>query len=297
MRQIKLYFLFCILLVVSTLGCDQIAEIKDRFQKPKKEASSSNSSKPMSSNTLARVGSWSISSEDFKVRLEALKEVVPDYDINDLQAKRAVLDELVNQQLFVLEAEKSGLAYDKDIVAAVDEFRRTLIVREAARKITEKISVSDEEARDFYETNKEQIIEPLQLRVREMVLDSQIKASEVHLEVLRGSDFAELARQNSKSASAENGGDLGFIEEVPFPQMANELLALEQGEVSGVFKGPDGFYIVKLEEKNGGEQIPYEKVENDIRTRLILDKQQQVILDYLKELEQKFKIEINEALL
>ena len=65
--------------------------------------------------------------KEFEERLAALKEVVPEYDITDKEARRLVLDELVNQQMLVLGAEKTGLARQSDIRAAVDEFRRTLI--------------------------------------------------------------------------------------------------------------------------------------------------------------------------
>ena len=79
--------------------------------------------------------------------------------------------------------------------------------------------------------------------------------------------------------------------------MVNELLKLKQGEVSGVFKGPEGFYIVKVEEIKGGAQIPYEEIKEDIIRNRTLIKQQQIILDYIEKLEKEIKVEINEGLL
>ena len=57
--------------------------------------------------------------------------------------------------MLVLGAEQTELAHQKDIRAAVDEFRRTLIVREVARQLTENITISEEEARIFYGENED----------------------------------------------------------------------------------------------------------------------------------------------
>ena len=79
--------------------------------------------------------------------------------------------------------------------------------------------------------------------------------------------------------------------------MAQAILPLDVGKVSNVFKGPEGFYIVKLEEKKGGDQIPFEEIKGEIVQKLTFDKQQQIILDHVKELEGKIKVEANYDLL
>ena len=89
--------------------------------------------KAPTANVLARVGNWTITVEEFNERLNALKEAVPDFDTTSMDAKKLVLETLVRQQLLVSEAEKVGLANQKDIEAAVEEFRRTLIVQEIVK--------------------------------------------------------------------------------------------------------------------------------------------------------------------
>jgi len=307
--RFKLLALF-ILLALSSLGCDQISAIKDYFSKPKAATVKKNipakpapqeefneASGPMPANAIVRIGKWTLDREDFQERLEALKEVVPDYDINDQGAKGLILEEIVRQQLLVLDAERSGLAQDKDIQAAVDEFRRTLIVREVARKLTEDIEVTEEDAREFYDANIETLIEPPQLRVSEIVVETQDLAKELLIELLKDADFAEIAKEHSISQSAQSGGDLGFINEIPFPQMGSALLSLEEGDLSSVFKGPDGYYIIKLDEKSGGEPLDFDTIKEEIIARQLLGKQQEAIMEHLNTLSEEFKVEVNEDLL
>ena len=306
--------IFCaaLILVMAAPGCDLITSVKEYFHEPsdppasqpaltQKKTSVQAQAKPalasMKVNTLARVGSWSITIDEFEERLEALKEVVPEYDITDPEARRLVLDELVNQQVLVLGAEEKGLTRQKDIQAAVEEFRRTLIVREVARQLTEGIEMSDMEARAFYEENREAMVGPAQWHVREVVVASKDEATTVLTEILKGADFAEMAKQYSTGTTASQGGDLGFITQEPFPQMGSILLPLEEGDVSGVFKGPEGYYIVKLEEKKGGEAISFEEIKEDIVQSQTLLAQQRVILEHLESLKAKTNIEINEQLL
>jgi parvulin-like peptidyl-prolyl isomerase len=116
-------------------------------------------------------------------------------------------------------------------------------------------------------------------------------------DVLNGAEFAETAKTRSTGKTAVSGGDLGFITQEPFPQMGEALLPLEVGGISDVFKGPDGFYIVKLEEKKAGAQLTFEEIKEDIIQGQTVLKQQQAILDHLDRLKAKIKIETNERLI
>lgn len=265
--------------------------------KPQPVAAKPAEPKPLAANEIARVGDWRLTVDEFNQRLDALREVMPDLDVRNPEAKKLILDELVRQQLLVTYAEEAGISKDKDIAAAIEEFRRTLLVREVALRLTENVKVSDAEAREFYEQRKDQILEPTEYHVREIVIKDKVKANEVLVDVLKGTDFAELARNNSESATAKNGGDLGYITQEPFPEMAEQILALEVGESSNVFKGPDGFYIIKLEDTRGGGSIPFEDIKQDIVSSQMLLKQQEVILEQIEKIKEKTPVEVRVELL
>lgn len=316
-RNVCVFFVG-VFLLVSLQGCDQITTLKEYFlsstkkgttpstlpeqkaargdalrRSAKKEATQP----PLSPNVLARVGSWTITVEEFKERLNALKEVVPEYTPGDIEQDKLILQELINQQLLVQEAERLGLGENKDIKEAVEEFRRTLLVQELARKTVEEIEVTDEEINEFYEINKSDFVEPAQWRVREIIANTEEEAKEILIELYKGADFAETAKLKSQGPTASQGGALGEISVFDFPKQGDIVAALEKGDISRVFKGPKGFYIVKLEDKKGGEQKELEEIKDDIKAGLTMLKQQQVVVDYLRELEGKAEIDINEKLL
>lgn len=312
-KPLKL-ILLCFFVAAVSVRCDLINSAKEYFQDGKNEKVSApkdaaapsvetpaNTPAPQqgstSANTLARVGNWTLSLDEFNERLNALKEAVPDFDTTSMDAKKLVLETLVRQQLLVSEAEKVGLANQKDIQAAVEEFKRTLIVQEVVKNIVRDIKVSDEEAKAFYEEQKNVLVEPIQWHLRSIVVASQEKSNELAAQLLQGADFVETAKQNSIADNAAQGGDMGFIAETPFPEMQNAIASLNPGQISGVFQGPQGFYIVKLEEKKGGTPIPFEEIKNDIIENQLMLKQQQAILDYVEKLKNETKVEVKEELL
>ena len=311
------FSILCLFVALVSVRCDLINSAKEYFQgsgngkpaaqeqisvpatppAPSAVDSKQPEQKAPAANVLARVGSWTITVEEFNERLNALKEAVPDFDTTSMDAKKLVLETLVRQQLLVSEAENAGLANQKDIEAAVEEFRRTLIVQEIVKNLVKDIKVSDEEAGAFYEAQKAVLVTPAQWHVRSIVVDSQLRANEVSTQILQGVDFAEAAKQNSIGDNAAQGGDLGFIAEAPFPEMQNAIAPLNAGEVSSAFKGPQGYYIVKVEEKKGGAPIPFEEIKKDIIDNQLMQKQQQAILDHVEKLKGQTKVETREDLL
>ncbi len=283
-----------------------ISSIKEYFSKSdeteqigqtEKDSNKGIEKKAPSGDALAQVGSWSITKQEFEEKLKALKQAVPEYDIEDPEVRSLVLEELIRQQLLINEAEKAGFSEQKDIKAAMEEFRRTLIVREYVNKLTKDVTVSDSEARLFYNEKKDLLIEPVEWYVSEIVVATELEATEIKAELLKGSDFAAIAIDKSISQSASNGGDLGILKEEPFPKMAEAILSLDEGQVSSVFKGPEGHYIVKLNEKKGGESIAYEDIKEDIIKNQTALKQQQEVLNFIEKLRNQAKVKINEELL
>ena len=305
---------------IALIGCDQISSFFNKNKASAAPAASpagtaavaapavsttpaaapsiDNPNAPLAPDVLAKVGNWTLTLPDFNQRLKYLKELIPDFNGDDLATKKAILEELVRQQLLVMGAEQAGLGNKKEITDAVEEFRRSLLVQEAAVKLTEGVKATDPEAQEFYDQNKAAFAEVTEYHLREIVMSTQDGAKEVLVELLKGADFAEMAKNRSKSKTAEKGGDLGFVGTFEVPQMESVVQSLGTGDVSSVFKGSGGdYYIVKLEEKREGKQQEFTEVKADILAFLTQRKQLEAIQKHIDELRQKTVVKTNEALL
>ena len=85
----------------------------------------------------------------------------------------------------------------------------------------------------------------------------RLDAENVLEEVEEGGDFAELAREHSSDGSAEDGGDLGFVDEdTPFVEEFKEVaLSLDPGETSGLVETQFGFHIITAVESDPDEGV------------------------------------------
>jgi peptidyl-prolyl cis-trans isomerase C len=254
---------------------------------------------PLPNNVLVRIGSWTLTAEDFNNRLNLLKQQLPDFKENDPNSKTAVLDELVRQQLLVKEAEDSKIGNTKEIKDAIEDFRRTLLVQELASRLTKDIAATEDDARAYYDANKDRFTAPVTWKASQIVAGDETAAKNILVQVLQGGDFAQIAKTQSKAANAAEGGELKpFVAgKAPFDAMQTAIANLDAGGISGVFKGPEGYYIVKVDSKTGGTRKAFIDVKKDLIYGLTMQKQQAVILNHLRDLADKNKPEYNKELI
>ncbi|MBF0385227.1 MAG: peptidyl-prolyl cis-trans isomerase [Candidatus Omnitrophica bacterium] len=314
---------FVSIMILGLAGCDMVDSIKDNLSGSKKSAKpldkqapaqkaapvaapapkpspaeAPQATPPIPANVLASVGSWTITLDEFNKRLDAVKQAAPEADVSNSDVKGAILNDLIRQQLIVADAEKSGVGNKPEIAEAVKEFKNALLVQEIVRSLTENVKVTEEEAKKFFDENKDKLLEPKSYHVREIVVGSQAKAAELFAEVMKPEvDFATIAKDNSISKSAPQGGDLGFLDQAPFEEMGKTVLGLKVGDISNPFTGPEGIYIVKLEEVKGGNTYEYEVIKNDIINNETITKQDKIIMDYLDKLQKEIKVQVNVDLL
>jgi peptidyl-prolyl cis-trans isomerase C len=257
---------------------------------------------PLPAGVLARVGSWSITRDEFSDRIKAVKESVKDFDIKEPGALETLLQELVRQQLLIQDARREKLQDSKEVKAAMEEFENTLLVQANVTRLTRDLASNEEEAKKYYDENPEEFKKPLEKQLREIVVPTEAEANEILLQVLQGGDFAQIAKDRSKASTKDQGGDLGFKTEASFAAMAAATSTLKKGGISSVFENKDkdgvsSFYIVKVEDIRGGEVVAFTEVKDDLVKFLKLRKQQDALAAKVKTLEKDIKVQLNQDLL
>ena len=165
--------------------------------------------------------------------------------------------------------------------------------------MTKDIAATEDDARTYYNDNKDKFTEPIKWNVRQIVVGDEATAKTILVQILQGGDFAQIAQAQSKASNATEGGKVKpFVTgKAPFEAMQIAIANLDEGGVSGVFKGPEGFYIAKVDSKTGGKTKAFEDIKKDLTYGLTMQKQQAVILNHLKELAEKNKPEYNKDLI
>jgi len=252
---------------------------------------------------VARVNNISIGLEDLNDEIDSYNANVsadhPESKITTKEQKVNYLkNEIIRRLLIYQNALDKGLDKNEEVKQALEKSKLGLLVMQNIKEVTQNIEVSPKEVEDYYNANKEQFKEPEERHVYEIVVGSEQEARDVLIQLLQGVDFATLAKSNSKSSSAKDGGDLGFIKKGKKSAQFDAVVfsdSLDVGKISSIFKVPDGYAVVKLEAKRGGKQKPLSEIWEDIKRGLVFLKQQQAIEDLLGKLSRDAKIEIYEG--
>jgi parvulin-like peptidyl-prolyl isomerase len=295
--------LFAIIGLISAgiLGCDKL-----NFGAKKKVEVKAASSVPFiepKGPVVARVNNIAIGLDDLNEDIAIYNANVPaekpelkittkDQRVNYLK------NEIVRRALIYQHALDQGLDRSDEVRQAVEKNKRDLMVLQDIKNITKNITATSKEIEDYYNTYKEQLREPEQRQVSEIVVGSEQEARDILIQLLQGADFSTLARSNSKAVSAKDGGSLGYLQKGKKSSQFDAAVfsdSLEVGKISSVFKTPEGYSIVKLEAKKGGKQKPLSELWDDINRGLVFLKQQQALEELLSKLSRDSKIEINEG--
>lgn len=286
-------------------GCDKLP-----FLKPKTGAKAALGAPPAGASVVARVGNFYVTAEDLNKEVENFNVLVTAQGMAqnklDTRDKRVAYlrNEIVRKYILYQEALDRGIEKKPEVVRAIENGKVNLVVTELLRQEIEKISVSPKEVEDFYNQNKNFLKEPEQRKVFEIVLPSEDEAKQVYIELLKGGDFAALARQYSKAPTSGNGGDLGFMaleidpkKRTKFEKFYEVAFAptLEEGGISSIFKGPDGYYILKINSIKRPEARALSDLWNNIKNWLLFEKQQKAIADLASKLSGETKVEVYEG--
>ena len=213
---------------------------------------------------LASVNGKPITEEDVNRFIAAMGRNGQAY--NNPQGRAAVLEQLIAQRLFLLDAQRNLLEREqafKDQLAAVKE---QLLMEYAISKCVDSVRVSEDDVRGYYDAHKDEMTEGETVNASHILVDSEEKANEILASINAGEiSFEDAAKANSSCPSSAQGGNLGdFGRGQMVPEFDQACFEMEEGEVRGPVKTQFGYHLIRLNKKNPAEILSY----NDVRAQL-----------------------------
>ncbi len=120
------------------------------------------------------------------------------------------------------------------------------------------------------------------------------KAKDISARARKGSEkFGDLARSYSDAPTAQQDGQLGSFKRGDLRKEIEEIVfKANRGYVTEPIRTPDGFVILKVEDRYEAGQASFADVQNEIMEKLYAPKMQPEIRKYLTELRKDAFIEI-----
>lgn len=263
------------------------------------------------STVIAKVGGSEVRADDIKPFIEKLSVK----DQLALSKNPAALNEyvrgLIIQQLVYKEALSKKWDQQAQVVAALEKMRQQAITQSYLQSVAappqEFPSASElQEAYDqLKKANALQV--PKQYRLSQIYIacpkgaDKAVEEKaqsrlDVAVKAAKAGDFASVAKtQSDDAASAQRGGDLGFLAESQIqPEIRSAVAALSKNGTTEPIRLNDGWHIVRLTEVKDPYTASLDEVKASLTNELRNQKAQVLGKAYLAKLLQDNPVTLNE---
>jgi peptidyl-prolyl cis-trans isomerase C len=250
------------------------------------------------------------------------------------EIKQSLMERLIQQELLYQESRRSGVTIDAGAVdqqvaqmrerfASQTDFQNALtkmnlslpelrsqierslaVQRLLDEQILQKITITGEESKAFFDNNPNYFKQPEQVRASHILIKVDPKADAAELKKARqkieaiqerlraDEDFAGLAQELSEGPSAAKGGDLGFFDRQQMVKpFADAAFALKPGEVSDVVQTRFGYHLIKVVDRKPESKLAYEDIRERLEESLKKQQAENKLAVYLQSLQEKATIE------
>lgn len=198
----------------------------------------------------------------------------------DIDRINALLRTILADKTLAEEARKTGVASDPEVaarIAAETDRMLALAVMErndaAWGKEFDARPNMTEAARERWLAQPERYKRPEEVKLTHILYatskheNAQALAQAARAKIVAGADMSALARAESDEPTAkEDGGQTDWSPGNKFDaRVARAIAALKKvGDVSNPVRTPNGYYVVRLDGKRGGETRPFDQVKDEI---------------------------------
>lgn len=223
---------------------------------------------------LATVSGQNITEADVERFIAALGQRGQNY--RSPEGRAIILDQLINQKLLLIDAARNLYEREPAFKAELARVKEDLLVNYAVNKAMENVRVTDEETKKFFDENPEQFKGDATVNASHILVEDGALAQEIMTKLQNGElSFPDAAKEYSSCPSSAEGGCLGdFGRGQMVPEFDEACFTMEVGELRGPVQTQFGYHIIRLNSKKDAEPIPYEAIKEQIRQKLMGDKQQ-----------------------
>lgn len=250
---------------------------------------------------LAKVNGIEITEDDLRLSARTAHGMAPEGE------KLRALDDVIKAELLYQEALRLGLDKSPSYKREVERLEKQLANAKRAEltrrlyntQIAAKLEISDKEARDFYDRNRERINTEVHLGV--LTFLSQEEAQAARQKIAGGEDFRKVATAiagktmgTGQTPAGQPPWDMGFLPwgRIP-PEIVDVVYNLKPGQVSEVVSSKPGLFrlYTLFETRQTKQKTDFEAVAGLIKMRLLDKKIKESYEQYIAKLWRDAKIE------
>jgi peptidyl-prolyl cis-trans isomerase SurA len=178
------------------------------------------------------------------------------------------------------------------------ETEKMIVQAMRSRNVKLDVIASPVKVEEYYKAHREEFTSKEQVKLRLIMIPSHASdgeaaaqkamAEEIFTKLQHGAEFDRMAQLYSEDSTRENGGDWGWVDRKTLAApLEKAAFALGTGKISNIIEFSGNYYILKVEDKHGGETKTLEQARDDIEKKLIHDEAQKLQEKWLASLRSK----------
>jgi peptidyl-prolyl cis-trans isomerase C len=249
------------------------------------DPSSNNTVKVTKEEAIAVVNGTYISKKTF----DTLEKDIQQRSHGQTFPKKQLLEELIQRELLVQDAESKQLAQTKEVAERINMATRSLLSQASVQNYLKSNPVTDEEIKAEYDKEAAKT-SGVEYKARHILVKKEAEAKKLIVELKAGANFQALAKKHSTGPSGPQGGDLGwFVDGQMVESFSKAVIALKKGTFTQEpVKSQFGWHVILREDSRKQIPPPFDTIKEQLRPAL----QQKKIQTMLDTLRQQAKVEI-----
>jgi parvulin-like peptidyl-prolyl isomerase len=276
----------------------------------KKEKEAVDQANAAENKTIMAIGSISLTNRELKDFIKLQYADIFEQKNNDKLLSR-LFDVFCEQQIILFKAEQANIQVSEseaaDYLKEIQARRRDLVLDTPAIRnvlkvqkyllanVYRDIAVSDAEVARFYESHLADFRKTEEIQLFQIMVTEREKLLKIRQELLKQpSRFGEVARRESMSPEAANGGAMGFFEKGILPQeMEGVVFSLKVDEISPIVESPYGFHLFKVTQKRKARMLLLAAVKDEIKNKMLSARLADAYQDFLARLKTEVPVRLN----
>lgn len=243
----------------------------------------------MEKNVLAVVAGHEITEEELNTFIQRLPREQQMYAANP-QFREHCKEQLIAMQVLAQCGIDEKLEETEEFQKIMEDAKKDILAQLVLKETLGAVTVSDEEAKEFFENNKQRYAKGATVSAKHILTDSEEKCNDILESITSGEKaFEEAAKEFSTCPSGAQGGDLGeFGKGQMVKEFEDAAFAAEVGHVVGPVQTQFGYHLIKVEKKNEAQEADFEEVKDQIKAEVLKQKQDQAYTAKVNELKAKY---------
>ncbi|AOY75237.1 peptidylprolyl isomerase [Clostridium formicaceticum] len=242
---------------------------------------------------LAVVGNREITEGDLQTIIRSL-DPQRAMQFQTEEGQQRLLEEIIDQELMYLDAVDNNMPNDEAYQKELKKISENFLKQYAINQLIKDVKVDDKEIEDYYENHKEYFRNPAAAKASHILVDTEEKAESILKEINEGLSFEEAASKYSSCPSKAQGGNLGeFSKGKMVPEFEEAVFNMEKGEISKPVKTQFGYHLIKLFDRKKEDTKTLSEVKDRLTQQLLGQKQQQLYLEKVEGLRNKYTVTMN----